>query len=153
MALEFTLPAHDGSRIKISALRGKWVVLYFYPRDNTPGCTREACDFRDASKELQKRGAVVLGISGDSLASHEKFRAAQNLNFPLLSDADHAVAEKYGAWREKVLYGKKYLGIQRSTFLIDPRGKVAVVWKNVRVDGHAEKVLEALDEQIAAESS
>jgi peroxiredoxin Q/BCP len=132
--------------VKLSALRGKPVVLYFYPRDNTPGCTREACAFRDRKAELAKRGAVVLGISPDSVASHEKFRDQHKLNFRLLADSDHKVAEKYGAWREKTLYGKKSMGIQRSTWLIDAEGKVAKVWKKVNVDGHDEQVLEALGE-------
>jgi peroxiredoxin Q/BCP len=113
---------------------------------STPGCTREACAFRDRKAELSKLGARVLGVSGDSLASHAKFRAGHELNFTLLSDADHKVAEKYGAWREKTLYGKKSLGIQRSTFLIDAEGKVARVWKKVNVDGHDEEVLAALRE-------
>ncbi|MGD9721063.1 MAG: thioredoxin-dependent thiol peroxidase [Pirellulales bacterium] len=145
-APDFTLPADDGTKVKLSALSGKPVVLYFYPRDNTPGCTREACAFRDQSKALAKLGAVVLGISPDSLTSHEKFRDQHQLNFPLLSDADHKVAEKYGAWREKTLYGKKSLGIQRSTWLINAQGKVAKVWKKVNVDGHDEQVLAALRE-------
>jgi peroxiredoxin Q/BCP len=120
------------------------VVLYFYPRDETPGCTREACAFRDQKASLKKLGAAVLGVSTDSVESHSKFRDNHKLNFPLLADVDHKVAEKYGAWREKVLYGKKSLGIQRSTFLIDADGTVAKVWKAVKVDGHDEKVLEAL---------
>ncbi len=145
-APDFTLPADDGSKVKLSALKGKPVVLYFYPRDNTPGCTREACAFRDQQKAMSKLGAVVLGVSPDTVASHEKFRDEFKLNFPLLADADHKVAEKYGAWREKTLYGKKSLGIQRSTFLIDAEGKVAKVWKKVNVDGHDEQVLAALRE-------
>jgi peroxiredoxin Q/BCP len=145
-APDFTLPADDGTKVKLSDFRGKPVVLYFYPRDNTPGCTREACAFRDQKRALGKHGAVVLGVSPDSAKSHAKFRDAQKLNFPLLADIDHKVAEKYGAWREKVLYGKKSMGIQRSTFLIDPDGKVARVWKKVNVDGHDEEVLAALAE-------
>jgi peroxiredoxin Q/BCP len=140
----FTLTADDGSKIRLSALRGRPVVLYFYPRDDTPGCTREACAFRDRQAELKKLGAIVLGISTDSTESHGKFRDKYQLNFPLLADVDHRVAEKYGAWREKNRYGKKSMGIQRSTFLIDPKGKVAKLWKQVNVDGHDEKVLEAL---------
>ena len=142
----FTLTADDGSKVRLSELKGRPVVLYFYPKDDTPGCTREACAFRDQQAPLKKLGAVVLGVSTDSIESHGKFRDKYRLNFPLLADEDHAVAEKYGAWREKNRYGKKSLGIQRSTFLIDAAGKVAKVWKQVNVDGHDEKVLEALRE-------
>jgi peroxiredoxin Q/BCP len=145
-APDFSLPADDGSKVKLSALAGKPVVLYFYPRDNTPGCTREACAFRDRKQALAKLGAVVLGVSPDSAASHVKFRERYKLNFRLLADADHKLAQKYGAWREKNLYGKKSMGIQRSTFLIDAEGKVARVWKKVNVDGHDEEVLAALEE-------
>jgi peroxiredoxin Q/BCP len=145
-APDFTLPADDGDKIKLSSLRGQAVVLYFYPRDNTPGCTKEACAFRDQKTALTKLGAKVLGVSTDGLESHGKFRDKFKLNFPLLADEDHQVAEKYGAWREKNLYGKKSMGIQRSTFLIDAEGKVAKVWKKVNVDGHDEAVIEALKE-------
>jgi peroxiredoxin Q/BCP len=141
----FTLTADDGKKVKLSDFAGKPVVLYFYPKDDTPGCTREACAFRDASASLKDAGAVVLGVSADDTASHVKFRDKFKLNFPLLSDTDHKVAEKYGAWREKNMYGKVSMGIQRSTFLIDPAGKVAKVWKRVQVDGHDQKVLEALN--------
>jgi thioredoxin-dependent peroxiredoxin len=145
-APDFTLSADDGTRVKLSQLKGKPVVLYFYPKDDTPGCTKEACAFRDRSKELKKLGAVVLGVSADSVESHEQFRDKFELNFPLLADEDHQVAEKYGAWREKNMYGNKSMGIQRSTFLIDSTGKVARVWKAVQVDGHDEQVLAALKE-------
>lgn len=140
----FTLPADDGSTVKLADLQGMPVVLYFYPRDDTPGCTREACAFRDNSEELARLGAKVFGISADSVESHAKFRDKYDLNFPLLADTDHKVAERYGAWREKNMYGKKSMGIQRSTYLIDAAGKVAKVWKRVKVDGHAEEVLQAL---------
>jgi len=142
----FTLTADDGQKVRLSELKGQPVVVYFYPRDDTPGCTREACAFRDQSAALKKLGAKVLGISADSTASHEKFRDKFKLNFPLLSDPDHAVAEKYGAWREKNMYGKKSMGIQRSTFLIDSGGKVAKVWKAVKVDGHDAQVIAAIKE-------
>jgi peroxiredoxin Q/BCP len=145
-APDFTLAADDGSKIKLSALKGQPVVLYFYPRDDTPGCTREACAFRDAKKQLAAAGAKVLGVSTDDVASHQKFRDKYKLNFPLLVDPDHKVAEKYGAWREKNMYGKKSLGIQRSTYLIDTAGKVARVWQRVQVDGHDEQVLKAIKE-------
>ncbi|HEV3025464.1 MAG TPA: thioredoxin-dependent thiol peroxidase [Pirellulales bacterium] len=145
-APEFTLAADNGAPVKLSALRGQVVVLYFYPRDDTPGCTREACAFRDTKSALTTLGAVVIGISTDDVASHERFRDKYSLNFPLLSDPDHRVAEKYGAWREKNMYGKKSMGIQRSTFLIDPEGKVARVWKKVNVDGHDAQIVEAIEE-------
>ena len=140
----FNLPADSGGKVKLADLKGSPVVLYFYPRDNTPGCTKEACAFRDRSEELQALGAKVLGVSTDSVESHVKFRDKFELNFPLLADVDHAVAEKYGAWREKNMYGKKSMGIQRSTFLIDAEGRVAKVWKKVQVAGHDDQVLEAL---------
>ncbi len=142
----FTLTADDGSKVRLSDLKGAPVVLYFYPKDDTPGCTKEACAFRDRSAELNKLGATVLGVSPDDVASHAKFRDKYSLNFPLLADPDHAIAEKYGAWREKNMYGKKSMGVQRSTFLIGPDGKVAKVWKRVSVDGHDQQVLEALGE-------
>jgi len=145
-APDFSLLADDGQKVKLSDLGGSPVVLYFYPKDDTPGCTREACAFRDRKKELTKLGAKVFGVSPDDVASHEKFRDKFELNFPLLADIDHKVADKYGAWREKNLYGKKSLGIQRSTFLIGGDGRVAKVWKKVNVDGHDEQVIAALKE-------
>jgi thioredoxin-dependent peroxiredoxin len=143
-APDFALAADDGTKVKLSSLKGNPVVLYFYPKDDTPGCTKEACAFRDRSKELEKLGATVLGVSADSIESHETFRDKFKLNFPLLADTDHQVAEKYGAWREKNMYGKKSMGIQRSTFLIDADGKVAKVWKAVQVDGHDQQVIDAI---------
>jgi peroxiredoxin Q/BCP len=143
-APDFTVSADDGGQVRLSDFRGKPVVLYFYPKDDTPGCTKEACAFRDRTPELQAKGAVVLGISPDDVASHGKFRDKYSLNFPLLADLGHAVAERYGAWREKNLYGKTSMGIQRSTFLIDGDGKVRKVWKKVNVDGHDQQVLDAL---------
>ena len=142
----FTLTADDGAKVRLSELKGSPVVLYFYPKDDTPGCTRQACAFRDQQKQLKKQGVVVLGVSPDTVESHVKFREKYDLNFPLLADADHKVAEKYGAWREKNMYGKKSMGIQRSTFLIDADGKVAKLWKRVKVDGHDEQVIKALAE-------
>ena len=145
-APDFTLPADDGTKVKLSQLRGNPVVLYFYPRDDTPGCTREACAFRDRKKELVKLGAAVLGVSTDGVESHEKFRDKHRLNFPLLADTQHKVAEKYGAWREKVRFGKRSMGIQRSTFLVDAEGVVRKVWRSVKVDGHDGQVIAALEE-------
>lgn len=142
----FTLKADDGSKVKLSDLKGQPVVLYFYPKDDTPGCTKEACAFRDRSTELAKLGAKVFGISPDSVESHTKFKSKFSLNFPLLADPEHEIAEKYGAWREKNMYGKKSMGIQRSTYLIDAEGKVAKVWKKVSVDGHDQQVIDALQE-------
>jgi peroxiredoxin Q/BCP len=143
-APDFTVSADDGGQVRLSDFRGKPVVLYFYPKDDTPGCTREACAFRDRTSELQAKGAVVLGISPDDVASHGKFRDKYSLNFPLLADIGHAVAERYGAWREKNMYGKTSMGIQRSTFLIGGDGRVRKVWKKVNVDGHDQQVLDAL---------
>jgi len=140
----FSLRAADGTTVKLKDLKGKPVVLYFYPKDNTPGCTQEACAFRDRNVDFAAHGATVLGVSPDSAESHQKFVAKHALNFPLLVDEDHRVAEAYGAWREKNMYGKKSMGIQRSTFLIDGGGKVAKVWKRVKVDGHEMQVLDAL---------
>ena len=141
-APSFTLTADDGTKVKLADLKGSIVVLYFYPKDDTPGCTKEACAFRDKKSELAKHGVKVLGVSPDDQESHGKFRDKFQLNFPLLVDKDHKVAEKYGAWREKNMYGKVSMGIQRSTFLIDAEGKVAKVWKRVQVNGHDDKVLE-----------
>jgi len=140
----FFLKSTDGTTVKLTDLKGKPVVLYFYPKDDTPGCTKEACAFRDRIAEIKKLGAAVLGVSPDDVASHQKFTEKYNLNFPLLEDIDHKLAEKYGAWREKNMYGKVSMGIQRSTFLIDATGAVAKVWKKVSVDGHDQQVIDAL---------
>ncbi|MFM9064875.1 MAG: thioredoxin-dependent thiol peroxidase [Pirellula sp.] len=147
----FTLLDAEGKKVKLSDFKGSPVVLYFYPKDDTPGCTKEACAFRDRSAELKKLGAVVLGVSPDTPASHTKFRDKYSLNFTLLADESHEVAEKFGAWREKNMYGKKSMGIQRSTYLIDAQGIVANVWKKVSVDGHDAEVLEALQELSASD--
>ncbi len=142
----FTLQDDQGNKVKLSDQKGKPVVLYFYPRDDTPGCTKEACAFRDRYEEMQQRGAQLFGVSADSAESHAKFRDKYSLPFPLLVDEKHTMLEKYGAWREKNMYGKKSMGIQRSTYLIDADGKVAKVWKRVKVDGHDQQVIDALDE-------
>jgi thioredoxin-dependent peroxiredoxin len=145
----FTLPSSDGGKVKLSDHAGKIVVLYFYPRDNTPGCTVEAEGFRDAVPALKKLGAIVLGVSKDSIESHCKFRDKYQLNFPLLSDADGKTLAAYGAWGEKVLYGKKSEGVIRSTVLIDQAGKVAQHWPKVKVKGHVDEVVKAVAELAA----
>lgn len=142
----FTLSDDQGNKVKLSDLKGNPVVLYFYPRDDTPGCTKEACAFRDRYDEMQELGAQLFGVSADSAESHVKFKEKYSLPFPLLVDEKHAMLEKYGAWREKNMYGKKSMGIQRSTYLIDGEGKVAKLWKRVRVDGHDQQVIDALTE-------
>ena len=144
LAPDFTLPTDDGTEVSLSDFRGKKVVLYFYPRDNTPGCTTQACDLRDESSRLAEMGVVVLGVSPDSVASHERFRKKFDLDFPLLADVDHEVAEAYGAWREKVNFGVRALGIVRSSFLIDEEGRVIDSWRKVRAAKHAAWVLEKL---------
>jgi peroxiredoxin Q/BCP len=118
------------------------LVLYFYPADDTPGCTREACSFRDLMAEFEKAGSAIVGISPDNQASHSKFAEKHALPFPLIADPDHAIAEAYGAWTEKINYGKRYMGIKRSTFIIDRQGKLAKIWRSVKVDQHADKVLD-----------
>jgi thioredoxin-dependent peroxiredoxin len=143
-APEFTLPSHDGSHLSLGDFRGKKVVLYFYPKNDTPGCTTQACDLRDNLSSIQAADAVVLGVSPDPVESHVKFREKFNLNFPLLSDHDHKAAEAYGVWKEKSMYGRKFWGIERSTFLIDENGVVQDAWRNVKAKGHALKVREAL---------
>jgi thioredoxin-dependent peroxiredoxin len=145
-APDFSLPADGGGKVSIKDLRGKTVVLYFYPRDDTPGCTAEACAFRDSLPDFSKVKAQVAGISRDSVASHDKFKKKFKLPFPLVSDEDGKVTEAYGAWVEKSMYGKKYMGIERATFLIDAKGVVRNVWRKVKVPGHAEEVLKAAEE-------
>jgi peroxiredoxin Q/BCP len=137
------LPNQDGALVTLAGLKGKWVVVYFYPRDSTPGCTTEACDFRDSFARLGAKGAVVLGISKDSAKSHAKFREKQQLPFDLLVDADGAACEAFGVWQMKKFMGREGLGIVRSTFLIDPDGKVAKVWSPVKVAGHVQDVLDS----------
>lgn len=150
-APNFRLQDQDGAWHTLEQYRGKWVVLYFYPKDNTPGCTKQACSFRDNSSKFAALNTQVLGVSTDSVESHVKFAEKFSLSFPLLSDPDHAVAEKYGVWKEKMNYGKKYMGLVRTTFIIDEAGKIAKVFNSVKVDGHEEKVLKALGEMNAGE--
>ena len=145
-APSFNMPTNKGENVSLSKLRGKKVVLYFYPRDDTPGCTKEACGFRDDLSKYKKAGAVVIGVSRDSVESHEKFVNKFDLNFMLASDKGGDVCEKYGAWRLKNMYGKEYFGIGRSTFLIDTKGKINKIWPKVKVDGHVDEVLKAVKE-------
>lgn len=142
-APDFTLPTGDGSSIHLASLRGKTVLLYFYPKDDTPGCTTEACSFRDNWAELQRHGVVVLGVSRDDVKAHQKFAKKYSLPFPLLADLGGEVAQKYGVWVEKSMYGRKYMGIERCTFLVDREGIVRGVWHKVRVPGHVAEVLKA----------
>jgi len=143
-APDFELPADDGSVVRLSDLRGRKVVLYFYPKDDTPGCTREACEFRDRFADLEAAGAVVLGVSPDPVRSHEKFRTKYGLPFRLLADTDHRVAEAYGVWKPKPLYGRIVPGIERTTFVIDEEGRIARIFPKVKPAGHAAEVLAAL---------
>jgi peroxiredoxin Q/BCP len=140
-APQFTLPDQDGAPVDLAGYRGRRVVVYFYPQDDTPGCTREACQFNDELSGFEGAGVDVLGISADDADSHRRFRAKYGLGFRLLTDAGHEVAAKYGAYGEKVLYGKPTVGVIRSTFLVDPEGRVERAWYGVRTDGHAARVL------------
>jgi thioredoxin-dependent peroxiredoxin len=140
----FALLADSGETVRLSAFRGNTVVLYFYPADDTPGCTVEACELRDSWAGVKKAGAVVLGVSPDGVASHGKFRTKYRLPFALLADEDHAVAARYGAWGEKQMYGRKYMGIRRTTFVIDGKGRIRTVFENVKPKGHAAQILEAI---------
>ena len=142
-APDFTMPTDGNGSVSLSKLRGKPVVLYFYPKDDTTGCTAEACGFRDTFPDYGKTGAVVIGVSRDSVASHDKFKTKHGLPFILASDADGKVTEGYGVWIEKSMYGRKYMGIDRSTFLIDKEGVVRGVWHKVKVPGHVAEVLKA----------
>ncbi len=146
LAPDFTLVDAQETPITLSSLRGSWVVLYFYPKDNTPGCTTEACDFSNSLERFTGLDARVLGVSPDPIKSHRKFIEDQGLQISLLSDPDHRVAEGYGAWAKKRNYGKEYLGIERSTFLIDPEGRIAHAWRKVKVEGHVRQVRDKLQE-------
>lgn len=144
-ALDFSLPSTTGKNIRLSEYRGKKnVVLYFYPKDNTPGCTQESCDFRDALPKISKKGTEVLGVSVDSLKSHENFKSKYDLPFPLLSDEQKEVVNQYGVWKQKSLYGRTYMGVERTTVIIDKEGIVRKVFSKVKVGGHSEEVLNFL---------
>lgn len=143
-APDFTATTDTGEQISLSSLRGKKVVLYFYPRDNTPGCTQEACDFRDREEALAAKGAVVLGVSTDSAASHEKFKAKHALPFTLLADPEKELVSAYGVYQEKKQYGRSFMGVVRTTFVIDADGVIANVFEKVKVKGHADAVLDSL---------
>jgi peroxiredoxin Q/BCP len=140
-APDFTLPADGGGSFTLSQARGKKVILYFYPKDDTPGCTKEACAFQESLPDFSGANATVVGVSKDDPAKHDRFKAKYGLTFPLLSDADNAVCVAFGVWKEKTNYGKTYMGIERSTFLIDEQGVIAKVWRKVKVEGHAAAVL------------
>ncbi len=144
VAPEFELQSDGGDTVRLSDLRGKKVILYFYPKDDTPGCTTEACEFRDHMPNMERQGAVVMGISPDNVRSHQKFKSKYELPFMLLADPDHAVAESYGAWGEKKMYDKVYEGILRTTYLIDEQGKIEQVFERVKPKGHSQQVLSAL---------
>ena len=140
----FSLPTGEGKTLALKDLKGKKVVLYFYPKDNTSGCTKEACSFQENFSALKNKKAIVLGVSADSPSSHEKFATKYNLRFLLLSDEKKEVLKTYGVWKEKSMYGRKYMGIERTTFIIDEDGKIAQIFSKVKVDGHTEEVLAAL---------
>jgi peroxiredoxin Q/BCP len=149
VAPDFALPDQQGNTVSLAALKGETVVLYFYPRADTPGCTTQACGVRDRSAEYEAAGARVIGVSPDEVEAIEKFDGKLDLGFTLLADADHAVAERYGTWVEKSMYGKKYMGVQRATFIIDPDGKIAQVFPKVQPKQHDDLVLKALGELAA----
>jgi thioredoxin-dependent peroxiredoxin len=144
-APDFSLPTGDGKTISLADLKGKIVVLYFYPKDDTSGCTKEACDFRDNLPAIKKKGAVVLGVSPDTPASHEKFAGKFDLTFPLVSDEKKQLVKTYGVWKEKSMYGKKYMGVERTTFVIGPDGRITHIFPKVKVEGHVGEVMEAID--------
>ena len=144
LAPDFVLPDKDGKEHKLSEYKGSWVLIYFYPRDNTPGCTKEACQIRDNFSDFKKLDTVVLGISADSVASHQKFSEKFNLPFPILSDTEKVVAKLFGVWGKKKFMGREYMGIKRMSFLINPQGKIAKIYEQVKPDIHAKEVLEDL---------
>ena len=143
-APEFSLPSTDGSIVSLKDFKGKKVVLYFYPKDDTSGCTKEACSFRDNLARVKKKGAVLIGVSADSVGSHKTFTEKYDLPFPLISDEEKSMIKAYGVWKEKSMYGRKYMGIERTTFIIDEKGKIAHIFPKVKVDGHTDEVLAVL---------
>lgn len=143
-APEFNLLSDSGEKVSLKSLKGKKVILYFYPKDDTSGCTKEACSFRDNIKLIEKQNAIVIGVSKDSVASHEKFKKKYDLPFTLLSDETTKMISDYGVWKEKSMYGRKYMGIERTTFVIDEKGKIQAVFPKVKVDGHVEEILKQL---------
>jgi peroxiredoxin Q/BCP len=151
-APEFSLPANNGKRVRLRDFRGKNVVLYFYPKDETPGCTREACSFQEQLSALSEKGAIVLGVSADSVESHRAFAQHYGLTFLLLSDESKTVLKKYGVWKKKTMFGKTFMGIERTTFLIDAQGRIARVFPRVRVETHVEEVLRTLETLDASAS-
>ncbi len=144
VAPDFTLPTDGGGEMTLSSMRGKKVVLYFYPKDDTSGCTKEACDFREKISEFEKAGAVVLGMSPDGVKKHDKFKAKYDLPFSLIADEEKTALQAYGVWVEKSMYGRKYMGVERTTFLIDADGSIQSVWRKVKVPGHVDAVLDSV---------
>ncbi len=149
-APDFSLLGDDGKEHSLAQLKGKKVVLFFYPKDDTSGCTKEACSFRDNLSAIKRKGAVVVGVSADSVESHKKFISKYDLNFALLSDESRSVLESYQVWKEKSFMGRKYMGIERTTFIIDERGKISHIFRKVKVDGHTEEVVDALSASLPA---
>jgi peroxiredoxin Q/BCP len=145
-APDFNVTDDSGKKVKLADFKGRKIILYFYPKDDTPGCTKEACNFRDGIDAIKEQGAVVLGVSTDSVESHKKFKSKFDLNFPLLADTDRKIVEGYGVWKEKSMYGKTYMGIERTTFIIDKAGKISHIFPKVKVDEHYDEVLEALED-------
>lgn len=143
-APNFSLPSTDGKEISLKDLKGKKIVLYFYPKDDTSGCTKEACSFTENLARVRKKGAVIFGVSADSIKAHQKFTEKYSLGFPLLSDESKEMIKAYGVWKEKSMYGRKYMGIERTTFIIDEQGKITHIFPKVKVEGHTEEVLEKL---------
>lgn len=149
-APDFSLPADGGKTVSLADYKGKKLVIYFYPKDDTPGCTKESCTFRDNLTDFNKAGIEVIGVSKDSVKKHDKFKEKHGLNFPLISDEEGEICEKYGVWVEKSLYGRKYMGIDRSTFLIDENGVIRNIWRKVKVTGHVEEVLKKAEDLAKA---